>query len=287
MPPDTARRDVATSPSDDSALAAVQVVLCDADGNLFPSEEPAFVASTEVTNRFLREYGSDRVYAAEELRLATTGLNFRTTIVALARANGVAVASELASPDRSDAGRTRAAASDRPILDASALEQWVETEKRAVSAYLRSALRPDPEVLRPLTAIADSYELAAVSSSADERLAACFEVTGLAHFFPPERRFSAEDSLAVPTSKPDPAIYLHAAAQLGISTAQALAVEDSVPGATSAVGAGCLTVGNLQFVPVDERAERRKAFDAIGVWKIVESWDDVAALVIGARRTQR
>ena len=30
-------------------LTGVRVVLCDADGNLFPSEEPAFVASAEVT----------------------------------------------------------------------------------------------------------------------------------------------------------------------------------------------------------------------------------------------
>lgn len=30
---------------------AVTTVLCDADGNLFPSEEPAFDASVEVTNR--------------------------------------------------------------------------------------------------------------------------------------------------------------------------------------------------------------------------------------------
>ena len=33
--------------------AAFTTVLCDADGNLFPSEEPAFTASVEVTNEFL------------------------------------------------------------------------------------------------------------------------------------------------------------------------------------------------------------------------------------------
>ena len=35
---------------------AVKVLLCDADGNLFPSEEPAFVASTKYAAR--RKYRS-------------------------------------------------------------------------------------------------------------------------------------------------------------------------------------------------------------------------------------
>ena len=39
--------------------APVEAVLCDADGNLFPSEEPAFDASAEVTNAFLASLGVD------------------------------------------------------------------------------------------------------------------------------------------------------------------------------------------------------------------------------------
>nr|WP_284289011.1 hypothetical protein [Angustibacter aerolatus] len=50
----------------DARLADVEVVLCDADGNLFPSEEPAFVASADVTNRLLATLGVDRRYDAEE-----------------------------------------------------------------------------------------------------------------------------------------------------------------------------------------------------------------------------
>src|SRR3954453_21557948 len=57
-------------------LERVQILLCDADGNLFPSEEPAFDASVEVTNAFLAEIGSDRRFTAGELRLATTRLKF-------------------------------------------------------------------------------------------------------------------------------------------------------------------------------------------------------------------
>ena len=77
------------------ALDAVKVLLCDADGNLFPSEEPAFVASTEGDQR---PHGGVRLGPAvhpEELRLATTGLNFRSTAVVLCLDNGIGVAPEL------------------------------------------------------------------------------------------------------------------------------------------------------------------------------------------------
>src|SRR5947209_3010844 len=68
----------------DIDLGGVVALLCDADGNLFPSEEPAFVASAAVTNRFLAAFGIDRRYTSEELRLATTGKNFRSTVIDLA-----------------------------------------------------------------------------------------------------------------------------------------------------------------------------------------------------------
>lgn len=67
-------------------VEAVDVLLCDADGNLFPSKEPAFVASSAVTNRLLADLGVERRYTATELRRGTTGKNFRTTAVELARA---------------------------------------------------------------------------------------------------------------------------------------------------------------------------------------------------------
>jgi len=264
------------------ALDAVEVLLCDADGNLFPSEEPAFVASTTVTNALMAQYGSDRRFTPEELRLATTGLNFRSTAVMLCLDNGIRVAPDLLPPDRSPTGVDH---EDPPMLTAEALEGWVEREKQAVIDRLRSQLRPDPEVLEPLHRLARRYGVAAVSSSADARIAASFEVTGLAGFFPPERRFSAEDSLPRPTSKPDPAIYRYAGERLGIGVHQGLAVEDSLPGASSAVAAGFATVGNLQFVPPDERNERAQALREIGVVAVVASWTQVEAL-LGARPHQ-
>lgn len=236
--------------------AAVEVLLCDADGNLFPSEEPAFVASAEVTNRCLALLGIARRYAPEELRLTSTGKNFRSTIVDLAHEAG-----------RGD-GLTR-----------EMLERWVAEEKRAVSTHLAGALRPDPAVLEPLTRLGRRFGLAAVSSSALGRLDACFTATGLAGLFPPERRFSAEDSLPAPASKPDPAIYTFAGRDLGVSGAAGLAIEDSVPGALSAVAAGFVTIGNVAFVAVAERRERSDALFAAGVAGVVASWSELESLL--------
>jgi HAD superfamily hydrolase (TIGR01509 family) len=231
----------------------LEALLCDADGNLFPSEEPAFVASADVTNRYLTALGSDRRFTAEELRLAATGRNFRTTAADLAAAAGVA------TPD---------------------LTPWVAEEKQAVTAHLSRVLVPDEEVTAALTTLGRHLTLAAVSSSALARLDGCFTATGVAGLLPADRRFSAEDSLPTPTGKPDPAVYLHACAELGIAPERGLAVEDSVPGALSAVRAGCPTVGNLRFVPPAERAEREAQLREAGVLAVVSTWQELTDLLL-------
>jgi beta-phosphoglucomutase-like phosphatase (HAD superfamily) len=237
-------------------MTGVEILLCDADGNLFPSEEPAFEASAEVTNACLAEIGAERRVDADGLRRTATGRTFRRTIVGLLR----------------DAGLD-----DR--LDPATLERWVAAERDAVTAHLGDTLRPDLQVSEPLRRLADRFGLAVVSSSALGRLDACFEATRLAELFPAERRYSAEDSLPVPVSKPDPAIYLHAGERLRVSGSRGLAIEDSVSGAESAVAAGFTTVGNVVFVPADERAERRTALLAAGARHVVSSWAELEELL--------
>jgi beta-phosphoglucomutase-like phosphatase (HAD superfamily) len=97
--------------------------------------------------------------------------------------------------------------------------------------------------------------------------------------FDTDRRFSAEDSLAEPTSKPDPAVYVHAGAALRVGPAHAVAVEDSVNGARSAVAAGYPTIGILQFVPGADRPARAQALQEAGVAAVVESWADAERLL--------
>jgi HAD superfamily hydrolase (TIGR01509 family) len=260
--------------------APITTLLCDADDNLFPSEAPAFAASTEVTNRFLARFGMTAPYSAEELRKRATGKNFRTTAVDLAVLSGVPFEKTLAD------GRPEArVASDSDVanghaLCADELEQWVRQEREQVTAHLAATLRPDPQVLSPLQALASHYALAAVSSSATKRLSACFTATGLDPLIPPAVRFSAEDSLPVPTSKPDPAVYLHAGQVLGVDAHQGLAIEDSVAGATSAVAAGYVTVGNVMFVPDDERDCRRAELIDAGAVAITDSWRALADVLL-------
>ena len=243
-----------TNRSEDLDPTGVTTLLCDADGTLFPSEEPAYAASADVTNRFLAELGAERPYSPAELQSMTNGKNFRAAAQELARGYG----RDLAAGD---------------------LEQWVAQEKDVVTAHLRTVLREDPAVHGPLVRLAQRFTLAAVTSSAASRLDACLEVTGLAGFFEPGRRYSAEDSLPEPTSKPDPAVYVHALKDLGLSPDEAVAVEDSINGALSAVAAGVRTIGTVQFVPEHERAARAAALREAGAVAVVSSWDEAAALL--------
>lgn len=232
----------------------VDVLLCDADGNLFPSEGPAFAASAEVTNRLMADLGVERRFTAAELRGEALGRNFRSTALHLA-------------------------ARHRVPLDPLELEPYVADERRAVTAQLRTVLKPDREVSEPLQALARRVRLALVTSSALARLDACLRVTGLAELFPAKVRFSAEDSLPIPASKPDPAVYAFAGESLGAPPAGALAIEDAVAGVQAAVGAGFRVVGNLAFVPLEERGQRADALLDAGATTVVRSWRELSELL--------
>jgi beta-phosphoglucomutase-like phosphatase (HAD superfamily) len=238
---------------------AVEILLCDADGNLFPSEEPAFEASAAVTNRLLAALGIGLRFTPGELRRAAVGCNFRATALDLAAAHGA-------------------------NLDPAELERWVAEERREVTAHLGRVLRPDRAVREPLAGLAadPDLRLAVVSSSALARLDVCFAATGLDVLLPADVRFSAEDSLPVPTSKPDPAVYALAGERLGVAGAAGLAVEDAVAGARSAIAAGFPCVGNVQFVAPEERPSRVAALREAGVCAVVSSWAELAGMLDGA-----
>jgi HAD superfamily hydrolase (TIGR01509 family) len=225
--------------------------MCDADGCLFPSEDPAYEASIAVTNALLAELGVSARYTAGEVRAQFTGHNFRTSSERLAERHNATL---------------------RPQV----LDRWVAAERGVVTQHLAKELRPDPGVLGPLAALARQYTLAVVSSSARVRVDACLEATAGSPYFDRACRFSAEDSLPVPTSKPDPAIYAHAAAVLGVAGKEALAIEDSPVGVRSAVAAGIPVVGLLEFVPPGERAHREADLRSAGATAVLESWSELA-----------
>ena len=260
--------------------APLTTLLCDADDNLFGSERPAFDASTDVTNRFLARFGVTAPLSSEELRKRAVGKNFRTTALDLAVQCGVPLEATVAQgrPEALVASAGDVASGNS--LSADELEQWVREERERVTAHLAATLTPDPEVLEPLRDLAARYALAAVSSSATKRLRGCFAATGLDSLLPEAVTFSAEDSLPVPTSKPDPAVYLHAGQVLGVEAEQGLAIEDSVAGVSSAVAAGYATVGNLMFVLPDERDCRRAELIEAGAVAITDSWRALADVLL-------
>jgi beta-phosphoglucomutase-like phosphatase (HAD superfamily) len=239
--------------------AKIELIMCDADGNLFPSEEPAFEASAQIVNHLMGNLGASRRFSASELRLATTGQNFRRTAQQLSAAAG------------------------RPLSEED-LEPWVKREVDEVTAHLARVLQPDAAVQQALGTLSRRFGLAAVTSSALKRLNACLEACGLGAFFPPDRRFSAEDSLPVAQSKPRPDIYLHALACTTIPAERALAIEDAVAGVTSARAAGVRAIGNVGFVGLAERPMRERELRAAGAEAVFHSWDEIVAFVTGGER---
>ena len=237
-------------------------VLCDADGTLFPSEEPAYTASAVVVQAFAERYGLAGDFTAENLRRIGTGRNFRAMAEYFLQDAGIAV-------------------------DPDALQQWVDRERSEVTAHLANVLTPRPDVLAAVAELAHRFRLAVVSSSASSRLAACFRASGLDDSFPREARFSAEDSLPRAVSKPDPAIYAHAMQQLGVTPDECLAIEDSPVGVSSAVAAGVVTVGILQFVPAAERAQRTEELRSAGAAHVAATWGEIATLLTSSTSDDR
>lgn len=101
-------------------------------------------------------------------------------------------------------------------------------------------------------------ETALVSSSELDRVNICREATGLDIYFPPERTYSAHDSLPTPDHKPSPAIYNFALENEGLKAHEAVTIEDSTSGVKSAVAAKIDVVGfvGATHIPDDKKAEK-------------------------------
>lgn len=106
------------------------------------------------------------------------------------------------------------------------------------------ALRPEvPQVLATLKK--QGIKIGLASSSARKEINHMLEETGLASFF--DYVISGEELME---SKPNPEIYLKAAAELGCE--EYLAVEDSVLGIRAGKAANLYTVALKQNYPVDQ-----------------------------------
>ncbi|PFH56298.1 hypothetical protein XA68_16769 [Ophiocordyceps unilateralis] len=234
----------------------ITTLLFDCDNTLVLSEELAFEACADLINKICAERGIDKRFTGASLITEFVGQNFRGMLTTLQRENGIDIA-----PDD--------------------MERYVRMEEDAVIAKLKASLRPCVGVDDQLAALADSkkYLLAVVSSSALRRVRASIEKVGQDKYFPSDKElvFSAATSLDTPTSKPDPAVYLHALKKLGRTADESVAIEDSKSGTLSGTRAGIKVVGYVGPYPDDKKAEMEKVLRDAGAVIIMRDWAEFPA----------
>lgn len=119
------------------------------------------------------------------------------------------------------------------------------------------------------------YGMAVVSSSALRRVVASIEKVDQAKFFPKDHIFSAATSLPTPTTKPDPAIYLHACKVIGKEPGECVAVEDSKSGTLSAVRAGIPVIGYVgSYGGSEKQKEMTETLKGLGVKNVMQDWKE-------------
>jgi beta-phosphoglucomutase-like phosphatase (HAD superfamily) len=227
-------------------------ILFDCDNTLVLSEELAFEACAELANELLAKHGIDDRYTGPKLLVDFVGQNFRGMILSLQKRYDFTIA-----PDE--------------------LESYVTKEEDKVIAKLEEKAQPCVGVDQELEKLAQSkrYGLAVVSSSALRRVRASIKKVGQDQFFPPDHIFSAATSLEKPTSKPDPAIYLHACKVLGKQPQECVAVEDSKSGTLSAVRAGIPVIGYVGSYEGEEmQAQMEKALKETGAKVVMTHWSE-------------
>lgn len=139
------------------------------------------------------------------------------------------------------------------------MEEYVSMELDRVTKKLSEKCTECPGVTEQLEwAKAQGYPMSVVSTSAKPRVVASLKKTNLMRFFTDEHVYSAATSLNPPSSKPDPAIYLHACKELGVKPEECLTVEDSKSGATAAMRAGIPLIGYVGIYKIEEGEAKEK-----------------------------
>ncbi|KAH7363158.1 HAD-superfamily hydrolase [Plectosphaerella cucumerina] len=235
-------------------MPQITTLLFDCDNTLVLSEELAFEACAELINEICEKHNVDQRFTGEKLIKEFVGQNFRGMMLGLQKLYNFTMTPE-------------------------ELESYVTREEDAVIAKLKASLRPCPGVDAQLEALqaGGKYKLSVVSSSAKRRVWASVVKVNQDRFFPEDDVFSAATSLPVPTSKPDPAIYLHALERLGRKASEAVAIEDSKSGTLSGTRAGIKVIGYVGPYPADERAKMEQVLREAGAVVIMQHWDEFPA----------
>ena len=226
-------------------------LLFDCDNTLVLSEDLAFEACATVANRILAAHNNPTRYDGPRLLSEFVGMNFRGMMGALQTRFSITL-----SPQE--------------------LESYVKAEEDQVIATLKEKAEPCVGATEVLQSLYDEkkYGMAVVSSSALRRVQASIEKVDQARFFPRDHVFSAATSLEKPTSKPDPAVYLHACEVLGKGVGECVAVEDSKSGTLSAVRAGIPTMGYVGSYEEKDREEMTELLLKTGAKCVMQEWSE-------------
>ncbi|KAJ5723783.1 hypothetical protein N7488_001818 [Penicillium malachiteum] len=157
------------------------------------------------------------------------------------------------------------------------LEGYVKKEEDKVIAKLEAKALPCVGASEELEKVFASkkYGLAVVSSSALRRVQASIKKVDQDKYFDHDKVFSAASSLEKPTSKPDPAIYLHALNYVKKTAGETVAVEDSKSGALAAVRANIWTIGYVgSYNGAEMQEEMSQRLTELGVHIIMKDWSE-------------
>jgi HAD superfamily hydrolase (TIGR01509 family) len=145
---------------------------------------------------------------------------------------------------------------------------------------MRESLQPMPGVHDALAAVRRAaIPFCLATSSSPQRLAVSLEVTGLAEYFA-GCSFTASE---VKAGKPEPDLFLHAAARMGAEPPHCLVIEDSEMGVRAGLAAG-MTVWHFRG-----GAHIKAGYELPGDVRphgSIDGMDALAAAVLAARGTQ-
>ncbi|RDW74352.1 HAD family hydrolase [Aspergillus mulundensis] len=233
-------------------MPKITEIFFDCDNTLVLSEELAFEACADLANEILEKQGLPVRYTGEELIKDFVGQNFRGMMQSLQ-------------------------AKFMFELSKDELESYVTAEEDKVIAKLLEKAQPCVGATEQVEKLFESkkYDLAVVSSSALRRVRASIEKVGQDKYFDHDKVFSAATSLPKPTSKPDPAIYIHALKECGKTAEETVTVEDSISGATSAIRANIAVIGYVGSYPTEEKQqEMTQRLADLGAQVIMKDWSE-------------
>lgn len=227
-------------------------LLFDCDNTLVLSEELAFEACADLANEILERQGIPDRYTGSQLIVDFVGQNFRGMMVSLS-------------------------AKFNFTLEPEEFEKYVKEEENRVIAKLQESAQPCVGATEELEKLykSEKYGMAVVSSSALRRVVASMKKVDQEKYFPKDHIFSAATSLDTPTTKPDPAIYLHTLKVLGKEAGECVAIEDSKSGALSAIRAGIPVIAYVGcYRGAQKQSEMAKVLLDQGCKVVMRDWSE-------------